>query len=123
MTPENARRIIQNNYSMNEGSLSFLLYDECVFSVEAFWDFYNAISVVTLADIKDTALGTQISIAYQRFLKEIICHFDPRDVAVMKGFPENHYSYIERLDCAVRAYLENKPDLLDDNLFELQRIP
>ena len=121
MTPENARRIIRDNFSMNEGSLCLLLYDECVFSAEAFWDFYDAISVVTLAGIKETALAAQISITYQRFLKEIISHFDPKDAAVMKGFPEDHYSYIERLDGAVRAYLENKPDLLDDKLFNLQR--
>lgn len=57
----------------------------------------------------------------QQFLKEFICHFDPDDVAFMRNFPENHFDYTERLDYAVRAYLENKPEWLDDEMFALQR--
>lgn len=123
MTLEKARKIIQSNFCMDEGSLCLLLHDECVFSEEAFWDFHKAVATVIQIAEKEACLTAQITVAYQRFLQEIIFHFDPKDVAEIKGFPENYYDYIERLDYAIRAYLENKPDLLEDNLFDLQRTP
>ena len=85
-----------------------MLHDKCVFSEEAFGNFYKAVATVTLANEKEVCVMVQIAVAYQRFLKEIICHFDPKDVAVINGFPDNVYDYIERLDYMIRAYLDNK---------------
>ncbi len=121
MTIEQAKRIIEANYSMQENSLSLLMYDECVFSTDAFWVFYDAISYLVKNGIKNEKITTQIVVGYQRFLKEIIWHFDPNDIATKKDFPENYNDYIERLDYAVRAYLENNPQWLDDKIFVLQR--
>ena len=121
MTIEQAKHIIEANYSMRKNTLSLLMYDECEFSADAFWNFYDAIACVTRAFVKNEALTTQITVGYQKFLKEIIWHFAPNDVAVMNHFPENYNDYIERLDYAVRAYLENKPEWLDDEMFDLQR--
>ena len=121
MTIDQAKRIIAANYSMQENTLTLLMYDDCAFSTDAFWAFYDAIACVTKACVKNEVLTTQITVGYQKFLKEIIYHFAPNDVAAMKHFPENYNSYIERLDYAVLAYLENKPEWLDDKMFDLQR--
>lgn len=121
MTIDQANHIIEANYFMQEDTLSLLMYDDCVFSADAFWAFYDAIACVTRAFEKNEVLTTQITVGYQMFLKEIIYHFAPNDVAVMKHFPENYNDYIERLDYAVRAYLENKPEWLDDEMYDLQR--
>ncbi len=121
MTIEQAKKLIEENYTMQENTLTLFMHDECEFSADAFWDFYDAIACVTRACVKDEALTAQITVGYQRFLKEIIYHFAPEDIAVMNHFPENYNDYIERLDFAVRAYLENKPEWLEDALYDLQR--
>ena len=121
MTIDQAKHIIEANYSMQKNTLTLLMYDDCVFSTNAFWAFYDAIACVTRAFVKNEVLTTQITVVYQKFLKEIIYHFAPNDVATMKSFPENYNDYIERLDYAVRAYLETKPEWLDDEMFDLQR--
>ena len=121
MMLEQANKIIENNYSMSGDALTAVMHDKCTFSMTAFWDYFEAISCVTRAAVKNDLLTMWITIGYQQFLKEMIYHFDPKDIAEMEQFPENHNDYIERLDYAIRAYLENKPELLDDNLFELHR--
>ena len=98
-----------------------MLNEECEFSAVAFWEYYDAIAFVTRHSIRNEELSAQIAIGYQRFLKELIYHFDPDDVAVMKDFPENYNEYLERLDFAVRAYYEEKPEWLDDARFDLQK--
>ena len=123
MTIHQAKKIIEANYAMKENALTRFMYDDCVFSVEAFWEFYDAIACVTGALEKTEALTTQITVAYQKILKEILYHFAPSDAAVMKDFPENYNDYMERLDYAVLAYLENKPEYLADERFDLQRNP
>lgn len=95
--------------------------EECEFSASAFWEYYDAIAFLTRNSIRNEALSAQIAIGYQRFLKEIISHFAPNDVAVMNHFPENYNDSIERLDFAVRAYFEGTPELLNDALFDLQK--
>ena len=121
MTIDQAKHIIEANYSMQENTLTLLMYDDCEFSTEAFWVFYDAIACVTRAFEKDEVLTTQITVGYQRFLKEIIYHFAPNDVVIINHFPENYNDYIERLDYAVRAYLETNPEWFDDEMFDLQR--
>lgn len=121
MTIDQAKHVIEANYSMKENSLALLMYEDCIFSTDAFWSFYDAIACVTRAFVKNEVLTTQITVAYQKILKELIYHFAPNDVAVMEHLPTNYNEYIERLDYAVLAYLENKPEWLDDEMFDLQR--
>ena len=121
MTIDQAKHIIEANYSMRKNTLTLLMYDDCEFSADAFWAFYDAIACVTRAFEKNEILTTQITVGYQKFLKEIIYHFAPNDVATMAFFPENYNDYIERLDYAVLAYLNDKPEWLDDKIFDLQR--
>ena len=116
-----AKRIIADNYLNHANSLCYLMNEECEFSAAAFWEYYDAIAFVTRNSIKNETLSAQIGLGYQKFLKEIICHFAPNDAAVMKHFPENYNDYIERLDFAVRAYFEGTPELLNDALFDLQK--
>lgn len=118
---QKAKEIIAANYGTEKNSLCWFLYEECVFSPAAFWEFYDAIACVTRHSVRCEELSAQIAIGYQRFLKELIYHFDPDDVAVMKDFPENYNEYLERLDFAVRAYYEEKPEWLDDARFDLQK--
>lgn len=121
MDLQKAKQVIAANYSKEENSLCYLLNEESEFSAEAFWAYYDAIAFVTRNCVKNEALSAQIAIGYQRFLKEIIWHFAPKDVAVINHFPENYNDYIQRLDFAVRAYYEEKPEWLNDALFDLQR--
>lgn len=121
MTIDQAKHVIEANYSMKENSLALLMYEDCIFSTDAFWSFYDAIACVTRAFVKNEVLTTQITVAYQKILKELIYHFAPNDVAVMEHLPTNYNEYIERLDYAVLAYLDNKTEWLDDEMFDLQR--
>ena len=113
-----AKQIIADNYYKIEDSLCYLLNEECEFSTLAFWEYYEAIVCITRNGLRTEELSTQIAIGYQRFLKEIVWHFDPNDVAAVEYFPENYNDYIERLDLAVRAYYEGKPEWLNDALLE-----
>lgn len=119
MTLEQAKKILEDNYLMQENTLCYLLHEECKFSINTFWEFYDAISCVTKACAKSEEVTKHITVGYQTFLKEIIYHFAPNDVAVMDDFPKNYNNYIERLDFAVRAYLENSPQWLDDARYTL----
>lgn len=121
MNLHQAKRIIEDNYITNDNSLCYLLYDESDFSITAFWEFYDAIAFLTRNSIKDELLSTQIAKGYQHFLRELIYHFSPFDLAKIRNLPKNYNDYIERLEWAVRAYFEGKPEWLDDNGFFLQR--
>lgn len=116
-----AKRIIADNYLMNENSLYYYLHEETEFSAAAFWEYYDAIAFIARNYVKDELLSAQIAIGYRNFLKEIIWHFDLNDVASIANFPENYRDYMERLEFAVCAYFEGKVDLLDDERFDLQR--
>ena len=65
-------------------------------------------------------LGAQISFVYQRMLKEMIWHFSPTDNSVIANMPENYDDYIERMDCAVEAYMR-RTGMPDEEVFELRR--
>lgn len=118
MTEQKARQIIADNYRLAENSLCYRLAEECVFSDTAFLEYCDAITFVTLHCSRTEELSAQVAIGYQRFLKEILWHFAPNDVAVLQHFPENFPAYIERLDFTVRAYLEGKPQWLWNARFD-----
>ncbi len=112
MILEKAEQIIYDNYNMNENSLTLTLYDDCEFSTQGYWDFYEAISAVVKAGKKTEVLTEQIVTVYQRFLKEIISHFDPNDGVILRNFPKNFHEYTERLDLSIRAYFEKNTEWL-----------
>ena len=116
-----SKHIIFANYRKEENSLIYLLNEECKFVISAFWEYYDAIAFVTRNSIKNEDLSAQIAISYQWFLKELIWNFAPNDITVINDLPENYIDYIERLDFAIRAYYEDKPEWLRDELFDLQR--
>lgn len=121
MNIETAIKIISNNCFGNDGSLVCSLYNDCDFSVEKFWEFYDSICTLVNESFYNEETSSQISISYQRILKEMIYHFSPQDIAVIENFPEDYNGYIERLDFAVLAYYTKNSELLDDNGFELER--
>lgn len=121
MDLQKAKQIITANFCKQENSLFYIMNEEGEFSTAAFWEYYDAIAFVTRNSIKSEELSTQIAIGYQNILQEIICHFAPNDIAVLKHFPENYNEYIERLDFAVLAYLQDEPEWLDDERFNLQK--
>lgn len=120
MKMENALKVISDNYYCNENSFVYFLHEECYFSIEKFWEFYESI-VALIGEEKDTEITRRITQSYQRVLKEIIFHFDPMDVAVMDNFPDNYNAYIERIDFALLAYYTDNIDLIDNEGFELQK--
>lgn len=121
MTVETALKIIYDNNSCNENSFVYLLHEDCIFSIEKFWEYYDSIAVLAETDAKDPELTMQINLSYQRILKEFIAHFDPNDVAVMENFPDNYTEYIERIDRAILAYYSGNIRLLEDKRFNLQK--
>ena len=66
-------------------------------------------------------IAKQITQCYQRLLKYIIFHFDPKDDYILENFPVNYIDYMERIEYAVMAYFSGNAKLIDDNIFELQK--
>ena len=120
MIIENAEKVISDNYHCNENSFVYFLHEECYFSIEKFWEFYESI-VALIGKKKNPEITKRITQSYQKILKEMIFHFDPMDVAVMNNFPENYNDYIERIDFALLAYYTDNIDLIDDKGFSLQK--
>lgn len=116
-----AIEIINNNYLGNDGSLTCSLYNDSYFSIKKFWEYYDSIVQLVNVFFYNDDMTVKISLSYQRILKEIIYHFSPQDISVIKNFPEDYNSYIERLDFAVLAYYTRNPEMLNDDGFELQR--
>ena len=119
MTVKEAKAILEKNVSCVEGSLIDSLHECERFSKKYFWEFYDC--VITLAQYgRDLETARKITLVYQRILKEMVWHFDKRDLSKLRKFPNKRYnSYIERLDNAVDAYFRGV--FVDETLFELQR--
>ena len=119
---EDAKRIIHSNYKAENNSFMFFLHEKELFSVEAFWEFYESITVLVLCDEeKSIEIAEQIVQSYQRLLKYIIFHFDPDDNFVLEKFPRNYVDYLERIEYAIMAYHSGNVKLIDDDIFELQK--
>lgn len=121
MNTEQARKIISDNYNCNENSFVYFLHEECYFSVAKFWEYYESIAAFVGSTKKNSEITRQITSSYQRVLKEMIFHFDPKDTAVIRNFPENYTDFIERIDFALLAYYTDNIDLLDEEGFALQK--
>ena len=122
MNVREAREILYRNSTGSEKSLVYSMYERAKFSKKRFWEFHDC--VITLANDalengRDIETAQMITGGYQRILKEMIWHFDKKDMSVLKKFPKNYNEYIERLDCAVDAYFRGV--FIDKSLFELQR--
>lgn len=124
MNTEQAEKVISDNDNCSENSFVYGLHEECYFSVEKFWEFYD--SIVAWVGEKKKAditrdITRKITQIYQKVLKEMISHFDPLDISVIDNFPENYTEYIERIDFALLAYDTDNMDLIDDKKFALQK--
>lgn len=123
MTVKEAKAILEKNAGCAEDSLIDSLHECELFSKKRFWEFYDC--VITLAQDalksgRDFETARKITLVYQRILKEMVWHFDKRDLSKLRKFPNKRYnSYIERLDNAVDAYFRGV--FVDETLFELQR--
>lgn len=122
MTVNKAREVLEKNADCSEKSLLYSLYERSRFSEKRFWEFYDC--VITLArdaleNSRDTETARKITFVYQWLLKEIIWHFDKKDVSRLKKFPKDYNGYIERLDGAVDAYFRGV--FVDEALYALQR--
>lgn len=122
MTVNKAREVLEKNADCSEKSLLYSLYERSRFSEKRFWEFYDC--VITLArdaleNGRDTETARKITFVYQWLLKEIIWHFDKKDVSRLKKFPKDYNGYIERLDGAVDAYFRGV--FADETLYALQR--
>lgn len=107
MTVNEARAVLEKNANCSEKSLVYSLHECEKFSKKRFWEFYDC--VITLAkdaleNGRDIETARKITMIYQHILKEIIWHFDKKDLSRLKKFPKDYNGYIERLDDAVDAY-------------------
>ena len=66
---------------------------------------YESIAALVEHRVYSDELASQISFVYQRMLKEMIWHFSPVDSSIVANMPKNYDDYIERMDCAVEAYM------------------
>lgn len=122
MKAEIAKRIILDNYKVEINSFMFFLHEKNYFSEEAFWEFYESITVLTLCgEEQSIEIVEQITQNYQRLLKYIVFHFDPDDDFTLENFPENYVDYLERIEYAIMAYFRGNAKLIDDDIFELQK--
>ena len=118
--PTTSKQIIQDNYSGKKGTFIASLNDESCFRTELFWELFESIAVLVQHKVYSDELVAQISSVYQRMLKEMIWHFSPTDSSVIANMPENYDDYIERMDCAVEAYMR-RTRMPDEEVFELRR--
>lgn len=118
--PTTSKQIIHDNYSGNKGTFIASLNDESRFRTELFWELYESIAALVEYRVYSDELAAQISSVYQRLLKEMIWHFSPTDSSVIANMPENYDDYIERMDCAVEAYM-CRTGMPDEEVFELRR--
>ena len=121
MTIKDSKKIILDNFNCEKNSFVYYLYEECYFSIQKFWEYYDSIIAFVGEKEKDAEITKKITQSYQSILKEFIYHFDPMDIAVIKKFPKNYIDYIERLDFALAAYYTNDINLVDDKRFDLQK--
>ena len=122
MTLDNARAVLKKNADCAEKSLVYAMYERGCFSKKRFWEFYDC--VITLAkdaltNGRDIETARDITCVYQWMLKEMIWHFDKKDVSRLRKFPKNYTEYIERLDGATDAYFRGV--FTDEELYSLQR--
>ena len=122
MTVSKAKAVLKKNADCAEKSLVYAMYECGRFSKKRFWEFYD--SVITLAkdaltNGRDIETARDITWVYQWILKEMIWHFDKKDVSKLRKFPKNYTEYIERLDGAIDAYFRGV--FTDDELYSLQR--
>lgn len=122
MTVSEAMAVLGKNADCSENSLLYSLHERERFSKKRFWELYD--SVITLAKVaviagRDIETARKITFIYQRVLKEMIWHFDKKDMSKLKKFPKEYNDYIERLDGAVDAYFRGV--FVDEELYELQR--
>ena len=113
---------MNKNASCSENSLVYDLYERDRFSKKRFWEFYDCVIILAkdaLKNGRDIETAGKITWAYQRILKEIIWHFDKKDLSDLKKFPKDYNGYIERLDCAVNAYFSGV--FADEKGFSLKR--
>ena len=120
MNTEEAQKVIFDNDNCIENSFIYYLHEECCFSIEKFWEFYDSI-IAWIGEEKKADITRKITEIYQKMLKEMIYHFDPMDISVIANFPENYMEYIERIDFALLAYDTDNRNLIDDKTFSLQR--
>ncbi len=122
MTINEAQAILEKNADCSPKSLIFSLHERGRFSKKRFWEFYDCI--ITLARSaqtsgRDIETAQKITLVYQQVLKEMVWHFDKKDMSKLKKLPENYNEYIERLDGAVDAYFRGV--FIDETLYDLQR--
>ena len=122
MTLEEAKEILDKNALCEEGSLRQSVCEDCRFSEEYFWEFYD--SLVTLAEdaknSKITATDTaKIFAVYDRILEMFRLHCEPDEDVEIIDFPENFSDYFDRLEAAILFYLEGKP--IDEDNLDLKR--
>jgi len=121
ITVEDAIQTLVDNYKGDNNSFMFYLHEKNYFSVEKFWEFYESITALILNNDNSSEITTQITHSYQRLLKYIIFHFDPKDDYVLENFPENYIDYLERIEYALMAYSSGNVKLIDDDIFELKK--
>ena len=121
ITVEDAIQTLVDNYKGDNNSFMFYLHEKNYFSVEKFWEFYESITALVLNNDNSSEITIQITHSYQRLLKYIIFHFDPKDDYVLENFPENYIDYLERIEYALMAYSSGNVKLIDDEIFRLKK--
>ena len=122
MNLDNALTILERNDRCLENSMIYDLHEECTFSVEHFWDYYDSVMTLAIEALireKTIEIAMKIAFVYQYFLKEIIYHFDEQDGVILKNFPSNYTEYIERVDGALGAYFRGV--FIEESNYRLER--
>lgn len=122
MKLEEAKEILDKNALCEEGSLRQSLCENCCFSEELFWELYD--SLITLAEdaqkskitVTDTA---KIFAVYDRILEMFKLHLEPNEDVEILDFPENFSDHLDRLEAAIRFYLDKEP--VSEDGFALKR--
>lgn len=121
MDIETAKQILSDNFNAKENSFTYIMYERSRFPKEEFWQVYDSIECLVNNKVFSRELAEQVSYCYERFLIELICHFDGGQSYGLKDLPENFIDYIERLEYVKLAFYRGYDELLDDSSFALER--
>ena len=122
MDIEEAKRILSDNSDPDkENTFTYIMCEESRFPKKEFWQVYESIECLVINKVFSRELAEQVNFCYQRFLKEMLFHFNPHDSSELADLPDNFNAYIERFDDIQFRFYRGIDKLSDESLFELER--
>lgn len=104
----NATEILENNYTVQNDSFTFILRENGRFEKEALRQLCESIYQLAETNVNISRTAAQINTVYGMVLKLFLYHFDPDDSFHITNLPENYNRMIEQLEKSVSFYFNTR---------------